>query len=112
MDTFTIFIVILLILSIANNLLMYNKCYISRNLPTFDSRLKSTIGFMPINLYYAYGPGNYEFIENIKTNLYKLQNKNSYITFGEPTFDEYIKINEMVNTDTYVKPESPKTTVV
>lgn len=99
MDTFTIFMVILLILSIANNLLMYNKCYISRNLPTYDPRLKSTIGFMPINIYYAYGSGNQEMIKNIKTNLSQLQEKDKFqVTFGEPTFDEYIKINEMNNT--------------
>lgn len=100
MDTFTIFIVILLILSIANNLLMYNKCYISRNLPTYDSRLKSTIGFLPINVYYPYKSGNYNTINEIKTALSKIQNNsnsNLYVTYETTSFDDYIKINEMDN---------------
>lgn len=108
MDTFTIFIVILLILSIANNILMYSKCYISRNLPTYDPRLKSTIGFLPVNVYYLYGTNNQELIENIKNNFYQFQSKQSdkiHITFGDPTLDDYVKINEMANNDVDVKQE-------
>lgn len=39
MDTFTIIILILLILSIANNLIMYNKCYLNNQPIEIDVQL-------------------------------------------------------------------------
>ncbi len=90
-------------MSIANNLLMYNKCYISRNLPTYDPRLKSTIGFLPINLYYPYGNGNQDMINEVKSVLSQIQNKTKlYVTYGPPTFDDYVKINEIDNSQNLV----------
>lgn len=66
-------------------------------MPTYDPHLRSTIAFLPINVYYPYGPGNEEVIKEIKQNLSNLQNKYKlYLTYGAPTFDDYIKINEMV----------------
>lgn len=94
MNIFTLFVLTLLILSIANNILMYNKCYISRNLPTYDSHLKSNIGFLPINIYYPYQKGNEETINKIKKLLSEF-NSEIYVTYGSPSFDDYIKINEM-----------------
>ena len=93
MDTFTIFIIILLILSIANNLLMYNKCYISKNLASYDSHIKSTIGYLPIHVYYHYGSGNIDMINKIKSSLAQI--KNAYVTYESTSFDDYVKINEM-----------------
>lgn len=106
MDSFLIIILILLIVSIANNLIMYNKCYISRNLPTFDSKLNSTIGFYPINFYYVINKNtseesvqpNLQIVDNLKTLLMQYQSQNSsncFITWGNPSNDDYNKINSM-----------------
>ena len=100
MDSFTILILILLILSIANNLIMYQKCYISRNLPTFDSKLNSSIGFFPINFYYVMKSDDYSILDKLKELLGQYQNTNKsecFVTYENPSFDDYLKINSLQN---------------
>ena len=86
----------LLILSIANNFIMYNKCYISKHLITYDGNLKTSIGFQPINIYYPYGPDNEKLLNEIKLYLSNLQAKNKmYVTYGLPLPGDYDEINNM-----------------
>ena len=98
MDSFTMFILILLILSVANNLIMYQKCYISRNMPTFDSRLNSSVGFLPINFYYILDSEDYSISNDLKKIIsqYQLSNsKKCFVTYGDPSLDDYNKINSL-----------------
>jgi hypothetical protein len=95
MNTFTIFVLILLMLSIANNLIMYNKCYVSRNIETIDPRLKNHISYSPINIYHTQH-------DNL-TNTLKMLNdycdkhkKTCFISHGTPNYEDYKKINKLV----------------
>jgi len=61
MSGFTILILILLILSIANNFIMYKKMFMYRDLSLTDSNVSPDIGFYPVNVYYQKTcPGNTE----------------------------------------------------
>lgn len=96
MDTFTIFITILLILSVVNNIFMYNKYYISRNIPSFDSFLNKSIIFFPLNIYYSENENGDEITKIIKNFCSELQNRyNVYFTYATPTIEEYEKINNL-----------------
>ena len=86
-------------LSIANNILMYSKCYISKNLSFYDPKLKSTIKVIPINLYYVYDVYDENIINEIKSYLHKIKIKNANkfdFVIGNPTCEDYQKINQMV----------------
>lgn len=111
MNSFTILLLILLILSIANNFIMYHKCYISRNITSVDPKLDPNIGFYPVNIYYLKNnnvsamqcPSSESsgsiIIDDIKNNLEQYVNKNKtkcVITYGEPTSYEYQKIKSLV----------------
>ncbi len=111
MNSFTILILLLLILSIANNLVMYHKCYISKNL-IYDAQnnilnqaLDSNIGVYSANIYYTKNNlptqcsnGNSSenvIIGDIKNILTQFENKNKnkcVITYGSPTSYDYEKI--------------------
>lgn len=111
MDNFSILILVLLILSIANNLIMYQKCYISRNLPSYDPKLNSTVGFYPINFYYSLSPvqtsetseetkyyTSNNLLDDFKNTLVNFQKKypnSCFVTLGNPSDDDYIKINKL-----------------
>lgn len=88
-------------LSIANNILMYSKCYISKNLSFYDPKLKSTIKVIPINLYYVSNQNDQNdenIINEIKSDLHKIKIKNSNkfdFVIGNPTCEHYQKINQM-----------------
>jgi hypothetical protein len=91
---------------------MYQKCYVSRNLPTFDSKLISTVGFYPVNFYYLNDTTNAtnsdNLLDNFKMIVSQFQSKNlekCFITFGNPSDDDYIKINKLKVTKTDVGSE-------
>lgn len=84
---------------------MYKKYFISRNLPTYDSNLLSSIRFFPINFYYISktttidreGEKN-KLLDDLKIFLSDYQKKNSelcYLTYGNPSSTDYNTINNL-----------------
>lgn len=98
MNTFVLIIITLLILSIANNFLMYNKCYVNKNVnaPT----VSPNIALLPINIYYLKSdkpndPSSNIFINDLKAKIFEIENNNKdkcVVTIGEPSNYENTKI--------------------
>lgn len=106
MQGYVFIIIVLLILSIANNLLMYYKCHSSKSLSSLDHNLNSDLDVMTINVYYKkdnvqtkcynHSSIGVPVIDNLKSMLTQYESKNKcVILYSNPTHTEYIKINDL-----------------
>ena len=108
MQGYVFLIIILLIMSVVNNLLMYHKCYHTKSLSSSDHNLHSDVDVMTINVYYKkendttkcynHSTVGTPVIDNLKSMLSQYETNNSnkcVILYSNPTHAEYIKINKL-----------------
>lgn len=97
MSYFTMLILLLLILALANNLIMYNKCYVSNSIKAYDPNINKNISIYPVNIYIS--KQNEEKISaDIKNILDKYASENNnklIVVFGYPTENDISKINTL-----------------
>lgn len=95
--TYLILTILLLSVSIINNVIMYNKCYINNKLN--DPFVPENIGMYTINIYYNKNSypekGIYEalhpYIDEFKNN-----NISKYVvTYNKPTSDQYKQMTQL-----------------
>lgn len=106
MQGYVFIIIILLILSVTNNLLMYNKCYLSKSLSSMDHNVNSDIDVMTVNIYYKKDNDKSKcynhptvgtpVIDNLKSMLAQYETNNKCVVlYSNPTHAEYEKINKL-----------------
>jgi hypothetical protein len=99
MDYFTFIILILLIISIANNWLMYNKSYFYSNKLESDINIVPHVGVITPKIYYS----KQSFTENqIKQKFNTITNElnkidGTYVVYNPITEADYLNINAMAS---------------
>jgi hypothetical protein len=87
-----IFLIILLIISVINNLIMYNKCYKKNTIPNILDNLPEDINYSNFMIFYKNQNNNLINKFNNWINQFEEQNPNSILVYKN--FGDIIDINE------------------
>ena len=95
--SYMILFIILLCISVINNVIMYYKCYVNNDIN--DPFVPENIGLFSVNIYYnKYNQPNEGIYKELKPHIEPFITNNSskyVVTYGKPSSNDYQKMSKL-----------------